>query len=175
MNCDRIMIVGCPGSGKTTFAVELGEILEREVVHLDKLLWLPNWQMMEYEERRKIHNHVISGDRWIVDGMWRSHVAERIERATLVYFLDYPRRISMWRALVRRIRFGGKQRFDIADGCKEQLDSYFINYIKNFRRDVRPYLVSQLECNKDHLEVITFTHPRQAKRYLKQLRARQLN
>jgi len=33
---ERIVIIGCPGSGKTTLAKELGEKLNITVVHLDR-------------------------------------------------------------------------------------------------------------------------------------------
>ena len=46
LDFSRVSVIGCPGSGKTTFTNELGAILGREVVHLDKLLWGANWQML---------------------------------------------------------------------------------------------------------------------------------
>lgn len=172
MNSDRIMVVGCPGSGKTTFATRLGKILGREVIHLDKLLWLPDWQMMDYSQRKEIHDGIIGNSQWIIDGMWRSHVAERIERATAVFFLDYPRCVCMMRAIKRRIRFHGKQRYDIAHGCKEKLDGYFLKYIYNFRRNVRPYLVGQLQLHAEHLDLVTFRRPKEAEKFLADMEQR---
>ncbi len=37
----RVAVIGCPGSGKTTFSNNLGHMLGRKVTHLDKLLWKP--------------------------------------------------------------------------------------------------------------------------------------
>ena len=34
----RIMVIGCSGSGKSTFALELGRITGIEVTHLDRLI-----------------------------------------------------------------------------------------------------------------------------------------
>lgn len=168
LDFSRVTIIGCPGSGKTTFTKSFGEILSRPIIHLDKMLWGANWQMLPYDERQVIHNELVSADSWIIDGMWRSHLPERLDRATTVIFLDYKRGISMCRAINRRIKFRGKQRDDIADGCLEKLDNYFLNYIWTFRRKVRPFIIDSL-ATRSQLQVVTFRNPRQTKRFLSEL------
>lgn len=168
LDFSRIAVIGCPGSGKTTFTKRLGEILARPVIHLDKVLWGANWQMLPYDERQVIHAKLISADNWIIDGMWKSHLEQRMERATLVIFLDYKRSVSMRRALKRRITYRGKQRDDIADGCLEKLDNYFLRYIWTFRRKVRPIILDSLTAHPD-LGVVTLTTPKQTEQFMSQL------
>lgn len=55
----RTAVIGCPGSGKTTFSNNLQEILHRRAIHLDKVLWAANWKMLDYEKRVEIHNNII--------------------------------------------------------------------------------------------------------------------
>ena len=167
MTNQRIAVIGCPGSGKTTFCNTLGQALNRSVVHLDKVLWAPNWQMIPYAERKQIHDQLIEGDQWIIDGMWRSHLADRLQRATLVIFLDYKRSVCMRRATFRHLKNLHKQRPDIAQGCVEKHDKDFSNYIKTFRKQVRPFILSQLQ--QTNAKVVVLTHPRQAQKYLNQL------
>jgi len=167
-NFQRVAVIGCPGSGKTTFSVRLGEIVGKEAVHLDKLLWLPNWQMMPYPARKELHDKLICRDEWLIDGMWRSHVADRVARATLVIFLDYPSRVCRRRAAWRHFKNLGKQRPDIAEGCVERHDKNFGNYVKNFRKEVRPFLLDLLA--RSGVETVVFTKPSQAEKYLKQLK-----
>lgn len=164
----RVAVIGCPGSGKTTFSKALAALLGREVVHLDKLLWNKNWQMLEYDKRVNIHNKIVSNDSWIIDGMWKSHLPDRVSRATLVIFLDYRRRVSLGRAVKRRIKYAGKQRDDIADGCLEKLDGYFLRYIWNFRKKVRP-LVLQLLAEYPTVQVVALKTPRETKQFETQL------
>lgn len=169
LDFSRIAVIGCPGSGKTTFALQLGELLRREVVHLDKVLWGANWQMLPYDERQVIHNNLISADNWLIDGMWKSHLPERLDAATLVIFLDYKRRVSFNRAIKRRIKYGGKQRDDIADGCLEKLDNYFLHYIWTFRRKVRPFILNELAA-RPSLNVVTLSTPKQTETFLQRLK-----
>lgn len=164
----RIAVVGCPGSGKTTFSNKLGKVLNRSVLHLDKLLWNPNWQMLPYDQRKTIHDKLVAQENWIIDGMWRSHLADRYSRATLVVFLDYSRRTCIRRAILRRIKYSGKQREDIAQGCLEKLDGYFLKYIWNFNKSVRP-LILQLAQRSQTVCTITLTSPKAAKYFLKEL------
>lgn len=168
LDMSRIAIIGCPGSGKTTFSNTLGQILKREVIHLDKVLWKENWVMPDYYERSQIHGGIISADNWIIDGMWKSHLADRLNRATLVIFLDYKRSICVYRALKRRIKYTGKQRDDIADGCIEKLDGYFIKYIWTFRKKSRPQILQTL---KEHssLDIITLSSPRDTESFVLEL------
>jgi adenylate kinase family enzyme len=39
----RVLVIGSGGSGKSTVAAQLGELLELEVNHLDKFYWNPGW------------------------------------------------------------------------------------------------------------------------------------
>lgn len=165
----RIAVVGCPGSGKTTFSNNLSKILNRTVLHLDKLLWNPNWQMLPYDERKPIHDKLIAEENWIIDGMWRSHLADRYRRATLVVFLDYRRATCVRRAILRRIKYSGKQREDIAQGCLEKLDGYFLKYIWNFKKNVRPLILQLAESHSQSVYTITLTNPKAAKKFLKAL------
>lgn len=169
LDFSRVAVIGCPGSGKTTFAKSIGEILNRTVIHLDKVLWGANWQMLPYGERKIIHDKIVCSDVWLIDGMWKSHLNERLDRATLVIFLDYKRCVSMCRAINRRIKYRGKQRDDIADGCLEKLDNYFLHYIWTFRRVVRPIILKEF-ANRPNLSVVTLATPKQTDSFLYNLK-----
>lgn len=164
----RVSVIGCPGSGKTTFTKSLGKILARDVIHLDKVLWGANWRMLPYEQRQIIHGNLISAERWIIDGMWKSHLTERLDAATLIIFLDYKRSVSLHRAIRRRIKYSGRQRDDIADGCLEKLDNYFLHYIWTFKRKVRPFILQELSL-RPNLDVITLSTPKQAEFFLQNI------
>lgn len=49
INLQRIMIIGRPGSGKSTFSVMLQKSLNIPLFHLDKYFFIADWVPREYE------------------------------------------------------------------------------------------------------------------------------
>ena len=141
----RILIIGCCGAGKTTLAQELGKQLNLPVVHLDKLWWLPGWKEDSQENFDAKLAVILKTGSWIIDGNYMRTLPERLKYADTVIFLDYPRRVSMWRVVKRILCFYGKTRADMTDGCPERLDWNFLRYVWNYNRDMRPRIETALK------------------------------
>ncbi|MEQ1644992.1 MAG: AAA family ATPase, partial [Pyrinomonadaceae bacterium] len=47
---NKVIVIGSGGSGKSTFARELGERTGIEVIHLDQEYWRPNWEKTPSDE-----------------------------------------------------------------------------------------------------------------------------
>ena len=62
------MVIGSPGSGKSTFSTKLAKITGLKLIHLDKEFWNYGWIETPREEWVKKQKSLISGDEWIVDG-----------------------------------------------------------------------------------------------------------
>ena len=133
-SAERIAILGPPGSGKSTLAVKLGQATGLPVVHLDRHFWKPGWVATPRDEWRRHHGALIAQPRWIIDGSYRSTVAERIARANTVVLLDLPRPVYITRALWRTLAGWGHTRPDSADGCPERWDAEFVRYVWTFHR-----------------------------------------
>lgn len=65
---DRVSVVGCPGSGKTTFAAALAERMGTSHLELDSLYHQKDWEPLPDDEFRSAVTSVIGGERWVVDG-----------------------------------------------------------------------------------------------------------
>ena len=50
----RIMVVGCPGSGKSTVAIRIAQKLDLPVVHLDQIHYAPGWQERTKAEKTRL-------------------------------------------------------------------------------------------------------------------------
>ncbi|MGJ8529313.1 hypothetical protein [Maritalea sp.] len=66
---NRIHITGNAGSGKTTFAAELGLALGLPVFGLDSIVWQPGWQKTPTAERVIEEEALISQKIWIIEGV----------------------------------------------------------------------------------------------------------
>src|SRR5438477_10447076 len=118
----RILVIGCPGSGKTTFSIQLQKILKLNLIHLDIHYWKPRWTEPSNKEWYSIVENLISGETWIIDGNYNNTMRLRFERADTVIFLDVHQRIYTWRIIKRRLSafIKTKIRNDLPEGCKER-------------------------------------------------------
>lgn len=137
MAYERILVIGSPGSGKTTFSLRLGEALAISVVHLDRLNWYGNWQTRSKDEFEVLLREALASDRFIVDGNYARTLPMRLERCDTVVFLDYPTVVSLFGVLRRIIRNHGKSRPDMGGNCPERFDAEFIRYTLSFNRKNR--------------------------------------
>ena len=80
-----------------------------------------------------------------MDGNYLRTLPRRLERCDAVLFLDYPRRLCLFRALRRILRWRGRTRPDMAEGCPERLDPAFIRWIWDFHRTQRPRVLELLD------------------------------
>ena len=89
---DRILVMGSPGSGKSTFARRLSDITGIPVVSLDALFWKPGWVESDRDEFRERVTDATRQPRWIMDGNYSSHLVElRRDASDTVIWFDLPR------------------------------------------------------------------------------------
>ncbi len=165
----RILVIGCCGAGKSTFARRLGEKLGLPVFHLDRLFWRPGWKEASREEFDAELGRILKKDAWILDGNYKRTLPERLKYADGVVFLRYPRFLCLWRVLKRCLEYrcsGRKMRPDIAPGCPERLTPDFLRFIWNYNREMLPRVLSDLENASGEISVLHFRSPREAERYL---------
>ncbi len=101
----KIVVIGSPGAGKTTFARRLGDLLYIEVIHLDRYFWDANWKEKTWEERIEIQRDLFRRDTWIIEGTYLDSSYERLQAADSIIFLDVPRLLCLLHVLMRRIEF----------------------------------------------------------------------
>src|SRR5438105_3043002 len=159
MNIKRIAIIGNAGSGKSTVANQLHQILKLPVFHLDKYFWKPNWVRTDPDEYKRIHDSLCDQDEWIIDGINLRVLEYRVQRADIIIFLDIPRYICFWRIFKRTIKNYGKETPSSALGCPERINWEFVKFliwVWNFKRDYPPKIIALLDRYKDSKEIHIF-------------------
>lgn len=165
----RVAVIGCPGAGKSTFALRMGAILGIEVIHLDLLYWRPGWVRTPTEEWLEAQRAALHGAAWIVDGNYGASLDQRLAASDTVIFLYYPRALCMWRAVGRVLRSPWVHRPDMAPGCRERLDLEFLRFIWTFRNAKRPGIVRRLQAAPPSTRVVYLRSSREADAFVQQL------
>jgi adenylate kinase family enzyme len=160
----RVMVIGSPGAGKSTFARAIAERLGLPLIHLDAEYWQAGWVEPPAGQWRARVAELVAGEQWMIDGNYGGSMDLRLTRADTVVWLDYPTRVCLTRALRRIWRYRGQTRPDMAEGCPESFNWGFLHYIATFRRAKRPGIVRGLARFAG--EVVQLRTPRDAERWL---------
>ncbi len=135
----RILIIGACGAGKSTLSRKLSEKLGIPAVHLDRIWWRANWTNPTREEfDAELEQLLLKETQWVMDGNYGRSLPRRLEFADTVILLRSNRFRSLWYVLIRLVKYYGKNRPDLGEGCPERLDWEFLRYVWNFNRDELP-------------------------------------
>lgn len=165
---ERIVIIGCPGCGKSTLARELGEILNLTVVHLDRLWWTKGWQNVSREEFDARLENALKLDRWIIDGNYSRTMDARLQKCDTIIWLDYSRLSCLWGMFQRVVLNYGKNRPDMPEGCPERFDWEFVKFIWDFNKNNRVLNATRIAKSK-HARAIVLKSRKETRQFLMQL------
>ena len=137
---NRIIVLGCPGSGKSTFSKKLHEVTGFPLIHLDNIWWKPDGSHISREDFDRRLNTILQRDKWIMDGDYSRTYETRFKACDTVIFLDYSLDECM-KGIIGRV---GKKRTDIP-WTETEPDPELVRKVENYSRDNRPVILSLTE------------------------------
>lgn len=161
----KVCVIGCPGSGKSTFSRALWEITGLPLCHLDLLYHNPDRTTVEKPIFQERHAQVIAQDQWIIDGNYGSTMELRIAACDTVFFLDYSVQVCLEGVTVRR----GKARSDMP-WVEIEKDPSFTAFIRAYPTESKPKVLELLEKYSDKT-IVVFRTRKESDEYLRKLRA----
>lgn len=147
----RVIVIGCPGSGKSTFSRELSEKMGLPLFHLDMMYWNDDRTRVDRDVFYAKLQDVLATGEWIIDGDYISTMELRIKHADTIIFLDYPLEVCLQGANARV----GQVRSDMPwVEVEKEVDSEFITRINNYNSEKRPIVIGLLNKYSDKTVVI---------------------
>ena len=162
----KVIVIGCCGSGKSTFARHLHACTRIPLFHLDQLNWNADKTTVEKTVFLKRVKEVIEKDTWIIDGNYGSSMEMRMQACDTVFFLDYPVDICI-QGIYDRV---GKARTDMP-WIEDEVDEDLIEFVKNYEKEDRPEVLNLLSKYKEK-DIHIFHTRKEANAYLESLKQR---
>ena len=136
----KVIVIGCPGSGKSTVSRALHNKTGIPLYHLDMMYWNADKTTVEKSVFLERLSAVLEKDEWIIDGNYGSTMELRMAACDTVIFLDYPLDVCLDGIRAHR----GKPRSDMP-WIETEEDSEFIEFIKNYNEQQKPKVLGLLK------------------------------
>lgn len=147
----RVMVIGSPGSGKSTFARKLRDRTGLPLYYLDMLFHRPDRTTVGREEFDAGLRELVARDEWIIDGNYQRTLPLRFERCTDVFFFD----LGVEECLAGAAARIGWTREDMP-WVESAFDEDFRQYIIDFPKDQLPAIYELTERWRDSKRVTVF-------------------
>lgn len=156
----KVIVIGCPGSGKSVFSRALHARTGLPLYHLDLMYWNPDRTTVSRDEFRRRLTEVLSRQEWIIDGNYNATMELRMAACDTIVFLDFPAEICLDGIRQRK----GKPRSDMP-WTETEDDAEFLEFIKNYNTESRPKVLLLLDRYQDR-RILVFHDREEADAFL---------
>ena len=157
----KIIVIGCPGSGKTTFAEKLKDKIGLPLFYLDAIWHKPDRTHISRDEYDARLAEILALDSWIIDGNYSRTIESRISACDTIFLFDLPVEICLDGAISRL----GKGRYDMP-WIDTELNPNLKREIEVFPSKNLPTIYALINKYKNGKTVVIFKSREQADAFL---------
>ena len=157
----KIIVIGCPGSGKTTFSEKLRDKFGLPLFYLDAIWHKADSTHISREEFDTRLSEIINRDTWLIDGNYSRTVERRVAACDTVFLFDLPTSDCIDGAKSRL----GKKRADMP-WIDTELDPKLREQIERFRIENISGIYELLEKYKDGRKIVIFKSREEADSFI---------
>ena len=157
----KVIIIGSPGAGKSTFARKLRDVTGLPLYYLDMLWHKPDRTTISRESFYLQLNEILKKDYWIIDGNYQRTLEPRLKACDTVFLLDFPLEVCLLGAQTRI----GTKREDLP-WIETEVDEEFQQSIIDFPKTQLPEIYDLLRKYQSSRKVIVLQSRAEADDYL---------
>lgn len=128
MSLNRIVIMGSPGTGKSTLAYKIAQQTKLPLYHMDALFWEGTQNVSDDVLLERLDT-LLQKEKWIIDGNYKDTLEMRVAKADLVIWMKAPRWKCVLLVIYRYLK-GKRQKGPGAN--PDSLEPSFIQHIWRF-------------------------------------------
>ena len=160
----KIIVIGCPGAGKTTFAQKLCDKTRLPLFYLDAIWHKPDRTHIQREEFDLRLGEILAKDAWIIDGNYSRTLERRIAACDTVFFFDLPTEVCLDGVRARI----GQKRPDMP-WVDTALDPALQAEVESFRWKNLSTAYALLERYREGIQIVIFRSRGEADAFLARL------
>ena len=161
----KVIVIGCPGSGKSVFSRELHEVTGLPLYPLDTIYWREDRTTVAREQFIERILEIAATDSWIMDGNYDATMELRMSLCDTVFFLDYPTEVC-YDGILKRC---GTTHPDLPWTEPAALDPEFADFVLRYNAENRPIVLERLRKYADR-EIRIFKSRAEATAFLNAIR-----
>lgn len=167
---EKVLVIGCPGAGKSTFARKLRDRTSLPLYYLDMIWHRADGTNISREAFVRQVSEIAGREQWIIDGNYLNSLEMRLQECDTVFLLDYPLELCLAGAKERI----GEKREDLP-WIETEFDQEFRRWIVDFPKEQLPRIYRMLEKYSDNRELFVFRKREDAEAYLALLEQRKMS
>jgi adenylate kinase family enzyme/ribosomal protein S18 acetylase RimI-like enzyme len=168
----KVLIFGNAGTGKTTLARDLAYKQNLTACHLDSIYWKKDWQSLPDEEfTQRVAAFIEQTPSFTMDGNYTNSqsLPLRLSAADTLIFLDYSTSDALQGIIQREKQYRHRFRTDMAEGCIENIDDEFLDYVAGYHTQRRLLILKLFAAHYKEKVCLRFTSRAQLEHWMAQL------